>query len=142
MKLNPKQYFQKGTLDVLAKKANCNDLQKELCHFSRSYITSQPNHFLKVYLTNLLTKYHIVALKQSKMNFKYNNLVNMALLAMLITTKTFKFLTHLTLIIQKYNLHFVAYSNLYLLYKYVLTLAFTSTNCERGFSKMKIIQTR
>lgn len=31
-------------------------------------------------------------------------------------------------------------SNLYILYKYTLTLACTQTNCERSFSKLKIIK--
>lgn len=38
--------------------------------------------------------------------------------------------------------HSAAYSNLYVLYKYILTLAFTQTNCERVFSKLKIIKNR
>lgn len=44
--------------------------------------------------------------------------------------------------LQKYNLHSAAYSNLYILYKYILTLACTQTNCERAFSKLKIIKNR
>lgn len=41
-----------------------------------------------------------------------------------------------------FNLHSASYSNLYLLYKYTLTLACTQVYCERSFSKLKIIKTR
>lgn len=42
----------------------------------------------------------------------------------------------------KFNLHSSAYSNVYLLYKFVLTLACTQVYCERSFSKLKIIKNR
>lgn len=41
-----------------------------------------------------------------------------------------------------FNLHSDSYSTLYVAYKYVLTLACTQVNCERVFSKLKIIKNR
>jgi hypothetical protein len=32
--------------------------------------------------------------------------------------------------------------NLFLVYKYLLTLSFTQVSCERAFSKLKIVKTR
>ncbi|KAL4084660.1 hypothetical protein QTP88_027587 [Uroleucon formosanum] len=45
-------------------------------------------------------------------------------------------------LLHKYNFHSSAYTNLYLTYKLILTLACTQVNCERSFSKLKIIETR
>lgn len=45
-------------------------------------------------------------------------------------------------LIHKHNLHSLAYSNLYIAYKYLLTLSCTQVTCERVFSKLKIILTR
>ena len=45
-------------------------------------------------------------------------------------------------ILFKYSLHASAYSNLFLVYKYLLTLSFTQVSCERAFSKLKIVKTR
>ena len=44
--------------------------------------------------------------------------------------------------LRRYNLHSAAYTNLYILYKYVLTLSCTQVHCERSFSKLKIIKNR
>lgn len=49
---------------------------------------------------------------------------------------------HLLEYLYKYNLHTSAFSNLYLAYKYILTLSCTQVNCERAFSKLKIIKNR
>lgn len=40
----------------------------------------------------------------------------------------------------KFNMHSVAFTNLYLAYEFILTLSFV--NCERSFSKLKIIKSR
>ena len=40
------------------------------------------------------------------------------------------------------NFHTSAFSNLFLVYEYLLTLSFTQVSCERAFSKLKIIKTR
>ena len=45
-------------------------------------------------------------------------------------------------LLHKFNFHTSSYSNLYLAYKYILTLACTQVNCERAFSKLKIIKNR
>ncbi|KAL4154036.1 hypothetical protein QTP88_001869 [Uroleucon formosanum] len=45
-------------------------------------------------------------------------------------------------LLHKYNFHSSTYTNLYLTYKLILTLACTQVNCERSFSKLKIIETR
>lgn len=42
----------------------------------------------------------------------------------------------------KFNMHSVAFTNLYLAYEFILTLSFTQVNCERSFSKLKIIKSR
>ena len=44
-------------------------------------------------------------------------------------------------ILFKYYLHASAYSNLFLVYNYLLTLSFTQVSCERAFSKLKIVKT-
>jgi len=44
--------------------------------------------------------------------------------------------------LTKYNLYCQTYSNLYLAYKYVLTLPSTQVTCERSFSQLKNIKTR
>jgi hypothetical protein len=49
---------------------------------------------------------------------------------------------HLLEYLYKYNLHTSAFSNLYLAYKYILTLSCTQVNCERAFFKLKIIENR
>lgn len=45
-------------------------------------------------------------------------------------------------VLTKYNLYCQTYSNLYLAYKYVLTLPSTQVTCERSFSQLKNIKTR
>lgn len=45
-------------------------------------------------------------------------------------------------ILYKYNMHSIAYTNIFLAYEYTLTLSFTQVNCERAFSKFKLIKTR
>ncbi|XP_025207424.1 uncharacterized protein LOC112603181 [Melanaphis sacchari] len=45
-------------------------------------------------------------------------------------------------ILQKYNLYCDAYANLFLAYKYVLTLPSTQVSCERSFSFLKNIKSR
>ncbi|KAK0047198.1 hypothetical protein Bpfe_023329 [Biomphalaria pfeifferi] len=40
-------------------------------------------------------------------------------------------------VLQKFNLHSLAYSNLYHAYKFVLTLSSSQVACERSFSKLK-----
>ena len=45
-------------------------------------------------------------------------------------------------ILFKYYLHASAYTNLFLVYKYMLTLSFTQVSCERPFSKLKIVKPR
>lgn len=44
--------------------------------------------------------------------------------------------------ISKFNLHSSAYSNLYRVYEYFMTLPCTQVACERCFSKLKIIKSR
>lgn len=39
-------------------------------------------------------------------------------------------------------MHSAAFTNLFLAYEYLLTLSFTQVNCERSFSKLKIIKNR
>jgi len=39
-------------------------------------------------------------------------------------------------------MHVSAYSNLYTAYEYFLTLSVTEVNCEKTFSKLKIIKSR
>jgi hypothetical protein len=39
-------------------------------------------------------------------------------------------------------MHLVAFTNIFLAYEYLLTLSFTQVNCERYFSKLKIIKNR
>jgi hypothetical protein len=50
--------------------------------------------------------------------------------------------SHLLEFLYKYNLHTSSFTNLYLAYKYIITLSCTQVNCERAFSKLKIIKTR
>lgn len=45
-------------------------------------------------------------------------------------------------LLYKYNFHTSAFTNLHLVYKYILTLSCTQVHCERSFSKLKIIKTR
>lgn len=45
-------------------------------------------------------------------------------------------------ILAKYNLHIIAYSNIFVAYKFVLTLSSTQVKCETSFSKLKIIKNR
>lgn len=45
-------------------------------------------------------------------------------------------------VLKKYNLHTTAYRNLFLVYKYVLTLSCTQVRCETTFSKLKYILNR
>lgn len=45
-------------------------------------------------------------------------------------------------LIHRYNLHALTYSNLYIVYKCLITLSCTQVSCERVFSKLKIILTR
>ncbi|KAL4083479.1 hypothetical protein QTP88_028795 [Uroleucon formosanum] len=45
-------------------------------------------------------------------------------------------------LLYKYNFHTAAFTNLYLAYKFILTLSCTQVHCERSFSKLKIIKTR
>jgi hypothetical protein len=45
-------------------------------------------------------------------------------------------------LLHKFNFYTSSYSNLYLAYKYILTLACTQVNCERAFSKLKIVKNR
>ena len=42
----------------------------------------------------------------------------------------------------RYSLNASAFSNLFLVYEYLLTLSFTQVSCERAFSKLKFIKTR
>lgn len=46
------------------------------------------------------------------------------------------------LMISKFNLHSSAYSNLYRVYEYIMTLPCTQVACERCFSKLKNIKSR
>lgn len=39
-------------------------------------------------------------------------------------------------------MHVLTYSNLYIAYKYLITLACTQVSCERVFSKLKILKSR
>uniref|UniRef100_A0A803KFL2 DUF4371 domain-containing protein n=1 Tax=Xenopus tropicalis TaxID=8364 RepID=A0A803KFL2_XENTR len=45
-------------------------------------------------------------------------------------------------LLYDYNLHSAAYTNLFAVYKTLLTLACTQVSCERVFSKLKIVKTR
>jgi len=45
-------------------------------------------------------------------------------------------------LLHSLNLHMPTYSNLYAAMEYVLTLSVTQVNCERVFSKLKIIKNR
>ena len=45
-------------------------------------------------------------------------------------------------VLHKHNLNCVAYSQLYTVYQFLLTLAVTQVECERNFSKPKLIETR
>lgn len=45
-------------------------------------------------------------------------------------------------VLQIYNLHSMAYSNLFLAYKFILTLSCTQVRCETAFSKLKYILNR
>jgi len=45
-------------------------------------------------------------------------------------------------VLQIYNLHFMAYSSLFLAYKFILTLSCTQIRCETAFSKLKYILNR
>ena len=45
-------------------------------------------------------------------------------------------------VLYTYNLHSSAYSNLYIAYKTILTLSCTQVQCERIFSKLKIVKSR
>ncbi|XP_025200592.1 uncharacterized protein LOC112598380 [Melanaphis sacchari] len=45
-------------------------------------------------------------------------------------------------VLQKYNLHSNAYRNLYMAYKYVLTLSCSQVRCETTFSKLKYVLNR
>lgn len=44
--------------------------------------------------------------------------------------------------LERYNMYCMAYKNLYLVYKYILTLSIGQVECERSFSKMKYIKSR
>ena len=46
------------------------------------------------------------------------------------------------LLLHKYNLHCISFTNLYVAYKVVLSLPCTQVKCERAFSKLKIIKKR
>lgn len=52
------------------------------------------------------------------------------------------FLRVVKTVLTKYNLYCQTYSNLYLAYKYVLTLPSTQVTCERLFSQLQNIKTR
>ena len=45
-------------------------------------------------------------------------------------------------VLYRYSLNAAAFSNLFLVYEYLLTLSFTQVSCERAFSKLKFIKTR
>lgn len=45
-------------------------------------------------------------------------------------------------VLQQYRLHISAYSNLYLVYKYIMTLSCTQISCETTFSKLKFVQNK
>lgn len=45
-------------------------------------------------------------------------------------------------VLQQYRLHTSAYSNLYLVYKYIMTLSCTQISCETTFSKLKFVQNK
>ena len=45
-------------------------------------------------------------------------------------------------VLYRYSLNASAFSNLFLVYEYLLTLSFTQISCERAFSKLKFIKTR
>ena len=46
------------------------------------------------------------------------------------------------LLLSQYKLCSTAYENLFLAYKYLVTLSVTQCSCERSFSKLKLIKTR
>lgn len=46
------------------------------------------------------------------------------------------------LTIRRYNMHTCIYTNLYMAYKYLITLSCTQVACERVFSKLKIVKNR
>lgn len=46
------------------------------------------------------------------------------------------------LVLKKMNMHSSAYSNIYVVYKYLLTLSCTQVKCETVFSKLKLIKSR
>ena len=45
-------------------------------------------------------------------------------------------------VLYKYSLNSTSYNDLYVAYQYLLTLAVTQVECERVFSKLKLIKTR
>ena len=45
-------------------------------------------------------------------------------------------------VLHQYSLNSTAYSELYTVYHFLLTLAITQVKCERSFSKLKLIKTR
>ena len=45
-------------------------------------------------------------------------------------------------VLHQYSLNSTAYSELYTVYHFLLTLAITQVECERSFSKLKLIKTR
>ena len=45
-------------------------------------------------------------------------------------------------VLHQYSLNSIAYSELYTVYHFLLTLANTQVECERSFSKLKLIKTR
>jgi len=45
-------------------------------------------------------------------------------------------------VLHKYNLHSSAYSHIYMVYKFVLTLSCTQVRCETTFSKLKYVLSR
>jgi len=45
-------------------------------------------------------------------------------------------------LLNDFNLHSRAYSDLYIIYETLLTISFTQVSCARSFSKLKIIKTR
>ena len=48
---------------------------------------------------------------------------------------------HTKFYIMQYNLNSTAYSELYTVYNFLLSLAITQVECERSFSKLKLIKT-
>lgn len=45
-------------------------------------------------------------------------------------------------LLGQYNLYSSAYSNIYMAYRFILTLSCTQVACERSFSKLEIIKNR